>query len=152
MSNRLDLLPEELIQLIWKWVHKDCLSGIILEHLIFNTINDFYITTRIIKRRGHYYDILKDKYNVTLFSKSKTYFCNLKWYDLWLNKKQEKMFVSWHINRLKEDLVKILVLNGYEYPEKKKIVGGLQGFSSPTRKYMYKSWTKKRIIKEIMSL
>lgn len=196
MMNYIDCLPEEIIQHIWKFIYNDSLKEIPMcayankrdyfvnrggpfSEFIDTDIKLLRITKEVIKKTGHYYNILKEKYNVVLFHRKYfrdmdeiwEYFEILKhrnhsfltqsilfyhdtggekmWCNLLRNGKYKwkisssdnpKSFVKFFT---KENLLKMLEINGY--------VESIYHRQTKKRPY-YKSWTKDRIIKELMSL
>jgi hypothetical protein len=74
--NYFDMLPEELIQHIWKFIYNDNLEGIISSLIGIGFVENNVIRTTIAveKRQGYYYNILKRDYNVVLFNRKYRYF------------------------------------------------------------------------------
>jgi hypothetical protein len=174
--NYFDLLPEEIIQYIWKFIYNDNLKE--LENVMSYREERFRslyqngmcvnITHKLIKRRGYYHNILKEKYNVVLFSRE--YNClpwkfeDLNYEDFvrskWVNNRLTNSKLWYYslgnithkiyLNSLRNsnkytklELFKMLEDNGYEMAWKDIDIN---------KKYMYKSWKRDRIIKELMSL
>jgi hypothetical protein len=177
--NYLDLLPEEIIQYIWKFIYNDNLKE--LENLMSYREERFRslyqngmcvnITHKLIKRRGYYHNILKEKYNVVLFTRDcwlVPWQLNDRTYDYFVDKWVNNGLTSSkfgyypigefkrnikhkiHLNCLRNsdkytklELFKMLKDNGYEMACKDIDIN---------KKYMYKSWKRDRIIRELMSL
>jgi hypothetical protein len=176
--NYLDLLPEELIQYIWKFIYNDNLKE--LENVMsyreqlpspYQNGMCVNITQNLIKCRGYYHNILKEKYNVVLFTRNKwlvPWQLNDRTYDDFVGKSvnglTESKFGYYHpygkykrnikhkihLNSLRNsnkytklELFKMLEDNGYEMAWKDIDIN---------KKYMYKSWKRDRIIMELMSL
>jgi len=176
--NYLDLLPEELIQYIWKFIYNDNFKE--LENVMsyrerlpspYQNGMCVNITQNLIKRRGYYHNILKEKYNVVLFARNcwlvpwqlndrtYDYFVD-KWVNNGLTSSKFGYYLNFlnnsdelhkiHLNCLRNsnkytklELFKMLKDNGYEMACKDIDIN---------KKYMYKSWKRDRIIRELMSL
>ena len=164
----MEKLPEEIIQHIWKFIYNDNFKDIHNYNLDYTVDIPFIrVTTKLEKKTGHYHDILKEKYNVVIFGRKwnnwtfekyeeyldrkqnchsngliNTNFC-WKYFD---NKLPEKM---WR-NQLRIDkfcytmafLQFMLENNGY-------VLRKPHTYTS--KKQYYKSWTRDRLIKELMS-
>ena len=169
----LDLLPEEIIQIIWKFIYNDNLEGIPTARRLSGLCccggenlwwDNLRLTVGIKKKKGYYYDILKEKYNVTLFEKTKMYRVSqsqaienfsrksfplakshqVQEWDwnggVWREGRTESSFkIAGHS---KKDLQEMLRENDYVMFPDSCIIPKL---------VMYKSWTRQRLIKELMS-
>jgi hypothetical protein len=159
MPTYIDLLPEEIIQLIWKYIYNDNLDRVITQRYIFVGLKDqsVRLTVSVKKRKGYYYDILKNKYNVVLFNREFTYMCSLQHYEKYCIRNRRlgwskgltescdcginnKLRGSEYYN--KKDLREMLRLNGYTLYDGRVRCRGA----------MYESWTRNRLLKELMSL
>ena len=175
--NYLDLLPEELLQHIWKFIYNDHLNNMLIQYANIKTWDEkvlfspycLKITREISKKKGYYHDILKEKYNVILFSRLYYYVpCNPgnSYEEDFIRNFADEMSggltnsvegyrpyphpVLLNVLRngdkyTKQDLYQMLFYNGYV-----KWVMGIE--YPPNQKFMYKSWTRDRIIQELMSL
>jgi hypothetical protein len=161
MPTYIDLLPEEIIQLIWRYIYNDNLDRVITcsfwkdQHPQLRRL-----TVSIKKRKGYYYDILKNKYNVVLFNREFNYMCSLQHY--------EKMFIRYRRLRATNGLTESCdcginnKLRGSAYYNKKDLremlrLNGYKLYDGRTSPYihtgtMYESWTRNRLLKELMSL
>jgi len=173
--NYFDLLPEELTQYIWKFIHNDIFTELemVMSHKQKNLPYDrgrcVRMTKQLKKRKGHYHNILKEKYNVVLFSRVNYYVpweLNHQNFDGYMmnsidglinstfgflagDAKNEKIYLNClrHSNKYCKMMLKgMLSDNGYRvfcygYTDKRS-----------NHKFIYKSWTRDRMIKELMSL
>ena len=181
MPNWLDLLPDDLVKMIWKWVfilnYNDSINSIVLlgTRIIrqvfyvpypFNNIyNDpatslrlqISFTSKIYKKESYYSNLLKEMCDVNLFYKEKTIIKDNYWkgafeqYEDLVTKKQRELFLPLYGKPPKKNLYNILAENNYVFP-KNEFGETIKLGKDKIFKYMYKSWTRKRIIKEIMSL
>ena len=72
-TNRLDLLPEELSQHIYKFVFNNSLDAIIKkEKKEYGKDTNIIITTRITKKEGYWYDKMKKNCNLVFFRINRT--------------------------------------------------------------------------------
>ena len=178
MINRIDLLPEEISTHIWKFVFNNTIDSLIKNKEVRDEIGMDYTDTRccfitkeLTKKTGFWYDKLKKDYNVVLFKKElwgipwNAQICSYE--DNYINADRNKLFCShfgfgstqtyenkFFCNSLrngekytKKDLYKQLELNNYILynPDLDKEL-------YINKKFMYKSWTRDRMIKELMSL
>jgi hypothetical protein len=162
--NYFDLLPEELIQHIWKFIYNDNLEGIISSLIGIGFVENNVIRTTIAveKRQGYYYNILKRDYNVVLFNRKYRYFHCPERYndDINITRCNDNSLINltttypcdYNYSNVmrktydynKKHLQKMLKDNGY------KLYDGTTG----PYKYvgdMFKSWTRDRLIRELMS-
>ena len=159
----LDLLPEEIIQIIWKFIYNDNLEGIPTARRLSGLCccggenlwwDNLRLTVGIKKRKGYYYDILKEKYNVTLFDKKKFYNVSQSQAIENFSRKSFPLAYSYEaeegrwrstfkmVGHSKKDLQEMLRENDYVMFPDSCIIPKL---------VMYKSWTRQRLIKELMS-
>ena len=166
MVTYLDLLPEEIIQLIWKFIYNDNLERILTARNraglgLFGgdyLWRDYLLlTVGIKKKRGYYYDILKEKYNAVLFDKkklnvrqsqaienfSRTWFPLAQSYDAEEGRWRSTFKMVGHS---KKDLQEMLRENNYKLYD-----GTTEPIDVIYAGTMYKSWTRQRLIKELMS-
>ena len=172
--NYFDLLPEEIIQHIWKFIYNDNIKELENDRSNREQLPSPYqngmcvnITQNLIKRKGYYHNILKEKYNVVLFKRNKwlvPWQLNDRTYDYFVDKwvnngltnskfgflageaTHDKIYLNCLRNSnkyTKLELFKMLEDNGYEMAWKDIDIN---------KKYMYKSWKRDRIIRELMSL
>ena len=72
-TNRLDLLPEELSQHIYKFVFNNSLDAIIKkEKKEYGKDTNIIITTDITKKEGYWYDKIKENCNLVFFKINRT--------------------------------------------------------------------------------
>tara|TARA_R110001632_G_scaffold128090_4_gene241977 strand:- start:127 stop:594 length:468 start_codon:yes stop_codon:yes gene_type:complete len=151
-----DLLPEEIIQIIWKFIYNHNLEGIPKSNISFDNDN-LRLTVGIKKRKGYYYDILKEKYNVTLFDKKKLFvtrpqaiehfsrksFPLAYSYEAWDGRWRSTFKMVGHS---KQELQEMLRQNNYKLYD-----GTTEPIDVIYAGTMYKSWNRQRLIKELMS-
>tara|TARA_R110002110_G_scaffold411521_1_gene635962 strand:+ start:59 stop:556 length:498 start_codon:yes stop_codon:yes gene_type:complete len=162
----LDLLPEEIIQIIWKFIYNDNLEGIPTARRLSGLCccggenlwwDNLRLTVGIKKKKGYYYDILKEKYNVTLFEKTKMYRVSQSQAIENFSRKSFPLAYSYEaeegrwrstfkmVGHSKKDLQEMLRENGYV------LYDPTEYYTFIPRDVMYKSWTRQRLIKELMS-
>tara|TARA_R110002096_G_scaffold421697_1_gene627641 strand:- start:4 stop:501 length:498 start_codon:yes stop_codon:yes gene_type:complete len=162
----LDLLPEEIIQIIWKFIYNDNLEGIPTARRLSGLCccggenlwwDNLRLTVGIKKKKGYYYDILKEKYNVTLFDKKKLFvtrpqaiehfsrksFPLAYSYEAWDGRWRSTFKMVGHS---KQELQEMLRQNNYKLYD-----GTTEPIDVIYAGTMYKSWTRQRLIKELMS-
>lgn len=72
-TNRLDLLPEELSQHIYKFVFNNSLDAIIKkEKKEYGKVMNIIITKNITKKEGYWYDKMKENCNLVFFKMNRT--------------------------------------------------------------------------------
>lgn len=136
-----------------------------------------FITKELTKKTGFWYDKLKEDYNVVLFKKERwgipwnaqicsyeTHYINAERNQLFCShygynpKRQDsqEMFINKFANSkeyTKKDLTKELLLNGYRVcPDKLEDKRHYIILLKNQVKWVYKSWTRRRMVKELMSL
>ena len=159
MVTYIDLLPEEIIQLIWKYIYNDNLER--LYDIVGLKDQSIRLTISVKKRKGYYYDILKSEYNVVLFNREFYYnYCLQQYERNYIGRRRfrdtkgltescdcgnnNKLRCSEYYN--KKVLREMLRLNCYKLYD---------NHTTSPYKYagtMYKSWTRNRLLKELMSL
>ena len=156
MPTYIDLLPEEIIQLIWKYIYNDNLNQI--PHSVIGLKGDtvLHITTSLIKRKGYYYDILKRDYNVVLFNRKFHYIYHAPQAYDWKYLRDRRLRANKGLTD--SDFWQKNSLRGSEYYNKKVLremlyENGYKLYYGTTRcgKAYYISWTRDRLIKELMS-
>ncbi len=164
MKTYFDRLPEEIIQHIWKFVFYNTIKEIREKHRYGSIPKDFcnsqfccLITKSLSKKEGFWYDKLKKDYNVVLFAKERwriPWIFQYGYYnyeDNYINQKRNKIFASTYGCCAYKNYTKKIfcndLRNSKEYSKdylKKQLL--------LNQRIVYKSWTRNRMIKELMSL
>jgi len=159
MKTYFDRLPEEIIQHIWEFIFNNTIKEIREKHPKDFGNSQFccLITKSLSKKEGFWYDKLKKDYNVVLFAKERweipfNYgYYNFNYEDNYINQKKNKIFASTYgCCAYKNYTTKIFcnnLRNSKEYSKdylKKQLL--------LNQRIVYKSWTRNRMIKELMSL
>jgi hypothetical protein len=163
--NYFDLLPEEIIQHIWKFIYNDNLEKIISSLIGIGFVENTVLRTTIAvqKRQGYYYNILKRDYNVVLCNRKYRYFdCPVRYNnDIITTSFDNNSLRKLTVSTLCDDIHRNVLRNSYYYNKKdlQKMLkdNGYKLYDGTTSPYkyvgdMFKSWTRDRLIKELMSL
>ena len=158
-TNRLDLLPEELSQHIYKFVFNNALDGIIKKKKKdYGPYGYIKITYSITKKEGYWYDKIKENSNLVFFkiNRMKHMFNNYSFDTrrnlVFCGKENYSQRVALdYAYKGKEYLTDQLLLNGYVMYDKANEDFHINKKKKTSIKFMYKTWSCKRMFKELMS-
>ena len=177
-TNRIELLPEELSQHIYKFVFNNSLNAIIKkEKKEYGKDMNIIITKNIIKKEGYWYDKMKENCNLVFFKMNRTKVAwdrtgelhhNLSYDSHVINKNRNLLFNSiyciplgntskriWcnHLRNStfhhKKEAIADLIENGYVLYDRRFYINGRK--KNKSIKFYYKTWTTERMYKELQS-